>query len=497
MARNPAWSVKGVDDATRAVARAAAMRAGLPIGVWIDRAILRAAAPSVPEANATPSGSRDAAIPDVIPQLPVPARDIAAAAPASAGTASVHASRNGNEFGRPEKSPLDAPPPGEERADTVALPPAVNYRRSDTMRYGLGGAIVVLLVVAGIWLVDRMAAPPVPPSPDAGSATVAAAAPAESPQTAPAKPDLPGPATGSAPAGGERPIAPQETVPALAALTAEASAGDTRAQYELAVQYSLGKDVAKDDRRAAEWFEKAAVRGLAAAQYNLAVLYEQGRGVAQDNKLAFFWYQSAAEQNHPRAQHNLAILYAVGKGIGQNYREARRWFDRAARTGVIESLYSLGLIYEHGLGVERDRDAAMDYYRRAAAAGDADAREKLAREREAKSTMAIAARADGADRKADGLSDIAPAAGTTGDGAAADTRSLTRRETAELQRLLARLDFAPGSADGVAGRRTVAAIRLYQEFAGLPADGKPTRWLLEDVRAVTGSLAKRGAKPVR
>ena len=40
-------------------------------------------------------------------------------------------------------------------------------------------------------------------------------------------------------------------------------------------------------------------------------------------------------------------------------------------------------------------------------------------------------------------------------------------------------------ADGVAGRRTVAAIKLYQEFAGLPVDGKATVGLLHDVRDVS------------
>lgn len=35
------WSVKGIDDATRAAAREAAREAGLTLGAWIDRAILR------------------------------------------------------------------------------------------------------------------------------------------------------------------------------------------------------------------------------------------------------------------------------------------------------------------------------------------------------------------------------------------------------------------------------------------------------------------------
>ncbi len=37
-------------------------------------------------------------------------------------------------------------------------------------------------------------------------------------------------------------------------------------------------------------------------------------------------------------------------------------------------------------------------------------------------------------------------------------------------------------------RRAVAAIRLYQQFAGLPPDGAPTVALLEDLREITKTL---------
>ncbi|MEQ8250369.1 MAG: SEL1-like repeat protein [Oceanibaculum nanhaiense] len=52
------WSVKGIDDATRAVAREAAQEAGLTLGAWIDRAILR-------HAGITPVPANDMADTDV------------------------------------------------------------------------------------------------------------------------------------------------------------------------------------------------------------------------------------------------------------------------------------------------------------------------------------------------------------------------------------------------------------------------------------------------
>jgi membrane-bound lytic murein transglycosylase B len=61
---------------------------------------------------------------------------------------------------------------------------------------------------------------------------------------------------------------------------------------------------------------------------------------------------------------------------------------------------------------------------------------------------------------------------------------LTAEEIGEIQRLLGRLDFDPGSEAGVLTAETVEAIRSYQEMAGLPADGEANAALLEELRTV-------------
>lgn len=61
---------------------------------------------------------------------------------------------------------------------------------------------------------------------------------------------------------------------------------------------------------------------------------------------------------------------------------------------------------------------------------------------------------------------------------------LTDVEIAEIQDLLSRLDFDPGTEHGVLTAATTAAIRSYQEMAGLPADGEANRALLEELRSV-------------
>jgi len=91
---------------------------------------------------------------------------------------------------------------------------------------------------------------------------------------------------------------------------------------------------------------------------------------------------------------------------------------------------------------------------------------------------------------ADESAAVAPSAGATPEEIFTPVISvLDSRETiSELQRLLAKLDFRPGPPDGVLGPRTVRAIRLYQQFAGIEADGRATETLLDDLRAVSGYM---------
>ena len=63
-----------------------------------------------------------------------------------------------------------------------------------------------------------------------------------------------------------------------------------------------------------------------------------------------------------------------------------------------------------------------------------------------------------------------------------DQRPLRRAEREELQRLLAQNGYKIGTADGVIGRETRAALRHFQSARGLPADGFPSLQALEFLR---------------
>ncbi len=71
-------------------------------------------------------------------------------------------------------------------------------------------------------------------------------------------------------------------------------------------------------------------------------------------------------------------------------------------------------------------------------------------------------------------------------------KTLNDGELVEMERLLARLDLGPSTADGIVDNQTEAAIRLYQEIAGLTIDGTPSRTLLADMREVVKILEGDG-----
>lgn len=61
---------------------------------------------------------------------------------------------------------------------------------------------------------------------------------------------------------------------------------------------------------------------------------------------------------------------------------------------------------------------------------------------------------------------------------------LAADELVEMERMLARLNLEPSRVDGVIDLETKSAIRLYQQIAGLPIDGRPSSALLADMREV-------------
>ena len=80
-------------------------------------------------------------------------------------------------------------------------------------------------------------------------------------------------------------------------------------------------------------------------------LIEFGRGVAKDERLAFVYYEKAAQQGSPGAQFNTGVYYRDGRGCEQSYERSAEWFEKAALQGDADAQQSLGRAYDLGLGI--------------------------------------------------------------------------------------------------------------------------------------------------
>jgi membrane-bound lytic murein transglycosylase B len=83
------------------------------------------------------------------------------------------------------------------------------------------------------------------------------------------------------------------------------------------------------------------------------------------------------------------------------------------------------------------------------------------------------------------LADRLKGAGPLAAARPADDTPLAKDEILDMQQRFATLGFEIGEADGVVGARTRQATRAFQQRNGLPADGYPTRELLQALRQAT------------
>jgi localization factor PodJL len=153
------------------------------------------------------------------------------------------------------------------------------------------------------------------------------------------------------------------------ALRAAASKGDPKAQFEIAMRYSEGRNVASDMHEACVWFERAASQGLLPAAYRLGSAYEKGLGVDRSPTEAKRWYRIAAEGGNIRAMHNLGVMYANDRDMPS----ALPWFQKAADAGLKDSQFNLGIIYALGSGVKQDLGMSYKWFALGANQGDQEA----------------------------------------------------------------------------------------------------------------------------
>jgi uncharacterized protein len=181
---------------------------------------------------------------------------------------------------------------------------------------------------------------------------------------------------------------------ALKALQHAADAGSSEANHRLGLVFAEGQaGVARDDKRAADFFGKAATAGHRRAEINLGILYLRGQGVPRDLVQARAWLEKAAATDDPTA------LYTLGRAmeehdasLGADSVRAADLYRRAAEKGHALAALRYGLALVDGIGIKRDPNGAQTWLLQAndsgvpeaaLALGDLSARTPASRDKEA------------------------------------------------------------------------------------------------------------------
>lgn len=151
-----------------------------------------------------------------------------------------------------------------------------------------------------------------------------------------------------------------------------------KVQTQQGIKYLEGSGVAKDEKKALEWFKKAA------AELDYTVKRkDSGRSIGINYGIPFELLKSSNPKldmerlrpgqkmlipGHPGAQFNLATMYEKG-GDTKNVEKAAKLYKKSADAGFTQAEFMMGWLYRKGEGVPKDPVQATEWYERAAVKG--------------------------------------------------------------------------------------------------------------------------------
>ena len=125
---------------------------------------------------------------------------------------------------------------------------------------------------------------------------------------------------------------------ALVWITRSAFEDCPEALYRLGKWNLQGIGTDQDLELAAELFSRGAQLEHPACQYELGMLFLKKDGpIAKDDKAAFFWFNRAASKGNAHAQRQLAVCYENGTGCDVDLEKALALYREAARNGDVEA----------------------------------------------------------------------------------------------------------------------------------------------------------------
>ena len=161
---------------------------------------------------------------------------------------------------------------------------------------------------------------------------------------------------------------PRPSQSALDSLERSAEAGNVANQLKLAVKYSTGEGVVKDQAEASRWYLRAAEAGDVQAMYEVSLRYRHGYGLAKNTANSNVWRQRAAVGGHPEAAYEMAHTYGtvdrrgavVSDDIGDDPKQLVMWLTRASEYGSAMAKHELALV--RLFGISRDGAVKTGYW---------------------------------------------------------------------------------------------------------------------------------------
>lgn len=190
----------------------------------------------------------------------------------------------------------------------------------------------------------------------------------------------------------------------LAKLEAAAEAGHVPAMAMLGWLYMNATEAPpeRDAERGVAYYRQAAEAGNAEAANNLAIHYTHGIGVPRDETLGLQWFLRAASLGHGPAMTSIGLFYETGTVVPEDMAQAQDWYHKAAKAGDAQGMYNLGMFLARGVAGPADAVRGQRWLEAAAAKGEPAAREALQRLEAGEPLVAPAAKAEsGADPEAD------------------------------------------------------------------------------------------------
>jgi len=117
--------------------------------------------------------------------------------------------------------------------------------------------------------------------------------------------------------------------------------------------------------------------GFVPSMYRVARALRVGRGARRNEKKAFEFYLKAANKNHTKSQYFVGLMYVAGMGVAKDLTKGIEWLKKAVFSGDGDAKAYLGYLSEFGIGMPKDLKTAKRLYREAARMQHPFAKERL------------------------------------------------------------------------------------------------------------------------